>query len=121
MIVCSSLVDEILMLAGFDDDTVVDNSDDVSIDDGGESVSDQYCGSAFSSFVQSVLDDLKELDKLMVFRLNLTFSLSVSSALVASSRSRIFGFRIRALAMAIRCFWPPLSCDPFLPHRVSSR
>ncbi|OAY65214.1 hypothetical protein ACMD2_15287 [Ananas comosus] len=37
---------------------------------------------------------------------------SASSALVASSRSRIFGFLRTALAMAIRCFWPPESCTP---------
>lgn len=33
-----------------------------------------------------------------------TFSLSVSSAEVASSRSRILGSRMIALAMAMRCF-----------------
>lgn len=35
-----------------------------------------------------------------------TFSLSVSSAEVASSRSRILGSRMIALAMAMRCFCP---------------
>lgn len=33
-----------------------------------------------------------------------TFSLSVSRAEVASSRSRILGSRMMALAMAMRCF-----------------
>ena len=33
---------------------------------------------------------------------------SVSRALVASSNSRIFGLRINALAIATRCFCPPV-------------
>jgi hypothetical protein len=36
-----------------------------------------------------------------------SFSLFGSRALVASSRISIFGFLIRALAIAIRCFYPP--------------
>ena len=35
------------------------------------------------------------------------FSVSVSSALVASSIKIIYGFLIRHLAKAILCFWPP--------------
>ena len=46
-------------------------------------------------------------------------SLSVSSADVASSSSRIFGFRTRARAIAMRCFCPPLSCAPRSPTNVS--
>lgn len=46
-------------------------------------------------------------------------SASESSAEVASSRSNIFGFRIKALAIAIRCFWPPDKADPFVPTTVS--
>ncbi len=42
-------------------------------------------------------------------------SLSVSRELVASSSTRICGFWIRALAMAIRCFWPPETWPPFSP------
>ena len=48
-----------------------------------------------------------------------TFSLSVSSADVASSRSRIRGFRMRALAIAILCFWPPEIRVPLSPTSVS--
>ena len=48
-----------------------------------------------------------------------TFSLSVSRAEVASSRRSILGSRIKALAMAIRCFWPPDSCVPLSPTVVS--
>ena len=43
-------------------------------------------------------------------------SLSASRAEVASSNSRISGLRTRALAMAMRCRWPPLSCTPLSPH-----
>mmetsp|Transcript_14206 Transcript_14206/g.44155 ORF Transcript_14206/g.44155 Transcript_14206/m.44155 type:complete len:134 (-) Transcript_14206:1731-2132(-) len=45
-------------------------------------------------------------------------SLSTSSALVASSRSRTFGRFTTARAMARRCFWPPLSCTPRSPTSV---
>ena len=50
---------------------------------------------------------------------SLTFSLSVSKAEVASSRSRICGLRTRALAMAILCFCPPEIKVPLSPTRVS--
>jgi len=46
------------------------------------------------------------------------FSLSVSSALVASSRRRILGLRISARAIASRCFWPPLRSTPLEPTEV---
>mmetsp|Transcript_30239 Transcript_30239/g.50901 ORF Transcript_30239/g.50901 Transcript_30239/m.50901 type:complete len:148 (-) Transcript_30239:64-507(-) len=48
-----------------------------------------------------------------------TASLSASSADVASSSSSTCGFLTNALAMATRCFCPPLSCVPFSPHVVS--
>lgn len=47
-----------------------------------------------------------------------TFSLSVSKAEVASSRSSTFGLRRMALAMATRCFWPPDSWVPLSPAWV---
>mmetsp|Transcript_84427 Transcript_84427/g.123505 ORF Transcript_84427/g.123505 Transcript_84427/m.123505 type:complete len:175 (-) Transcript_84427:654-1178(-) len=46
-------------------------------------------------------------------------SLSVSSALVASSSSNTDGFLIMARAIAMRCFCPPDSCPPFSPTSVS--
>mmetsp|Transcript_23604 Transcript_23604/g.38192 ORF Transcript_23604/g.38192 Transcript_23604/m.38192 type:complete len:104 (+) Transcript_23604:796-1107(+) len=48
-----------------------------------------------------------------------TRSLSLSRALVASSSSRILGALIRARAMAMRCFCPPLSWTPASPTSVS--
>ena len=57
--VSASSVDEVLVLARFDDDTVVDDGDDVSVDYGRETMRDQNAGSAFSRFVESILDDLK--------------------------------------------------------------
>mmetsp|Transcript_28349 Transcript_28349/g.57572 ORF Transcript_28349/g.57572 Transcript_28349/m.57572 type:complete len:89 (-) Transcript_28349:606-872(-) len=48
-----------------------------------------------------------------------TRSLSLSSALVASSSSSTDGFLIMARAIATRCFWPPDSCPPFSPTSVS--
>mmetsp|Transcript_23110 Transcript_23110/g.56987 ORF Transcript_23110/g.56987 Transcript_23110/m.56987 type:complete len:80 (-) Transcript_23110:1734-1973(-) len=47
-----------------------------------------------------------------------SFSLSLSSALVASSNSRILGLDMIARAIAIRCFCPPLSCVPLSPQSV---
>mmetsp|Transcript_1607 Transcript_1607/g.2919 ORF Transcript_1607/g.2919 Transcript_1607/m.2919 type:complete len:100 (+) Transcript_1607:1517-1816(+) len=47
-----------------------------------------------------------------------TISLWRSSALVASSSSRILGFLMIARAMATRCFWPPLSWPPASPTCV---
>mmetsp|Transcript_13297 Transcript_13297/g.45484 ORF Transcript_13297/g.45484 Transcript_13297/m.45484 type:complete len:128 (+) Transcript_13297:1194-1577(+) len=46
-------------------------------------------------------------------------SLSASSADVASSRSRSFGSRTSARAMATRCFSPPESLSPRSPTTVS--
>mmetsp|Transcript_3898 Transcript_3898/g.5895 ORF Transcript_3898/g.5895 Transcript_3898/m.5895 type:complete len:101 (-) Transcript_3898:516-818(-) len=48
-----------------------------------------------------------------------TYSLSLSSAEVASSRRRIFGFFKRVRAIAIRCFCPPDNCAPLSPTCVS--
>mmetsp|Transcript_24158 Transcript_24158/g.71883 ORF Transcript_24158/g.71883 Transcript_24158/m.71883 type:complete len:152 (+) Transcript_24158:3035-3490(+) len=47
-----------------------------------------------------------------------TLSLALSSADVASSSSRMDGFLMIALAMAIRCFWPPESLPPPSPTCV---
>lgn len=47
-------------------------------------------------------------------------SLWVSRADVASSNRRILGFFTSARAIAIRCFWPPLSWAPLSPTIVFS-
>mmetsp|Transcript_29511 Transcript_29511/g.71116 ORF Transcript_29511/g.71116 Transcript_29511/m.71116 type:complete len:89 (+) Transcript_29511:1724-1990(+) len=49
-----------------------------------------------------------------------SFSLSLSSADVASSRRRTLGSEMMALAMAMRCFCPPDSCAPLSPTMVSN-
>mmetsp|Transcript_22397 Transcript_22397/g.53012 ORF Transcript_22397/g.53012 Transcript_22397/m.53012 type:complete len:80 (-) Transcript_22397:580-819(-) len=46
-------------------------------------------------------------------------SVTVSRALVASSRMTIRGFLSKVRAMATRCFSPPLSLNPRSPTRVS--
>ena len=67
----------------------------------------------------STLDDFHSpppsLHQWQIFYLHLD---SKSNAEVASSRSRIFGFRIRARASAILCFWPPERRTPFVPRCV---
>ena len=50
--------------------------------------------------------------------LKFTFSLSVSSAEVASSRSKTLGFLSRARAIATLCFCPPDNWVPFSPTEV---
>jgi hypothetical protein len=45
-------------------------------------------------------------------------SLSESRELVASSRRRIWGLRMRARAMETRCFWPPERETPREPMLV---
>ena len=45
-------------------------------------------------------------------------SLSVSNAEVASSSSSILGSLTKALAIAIRCFCPPLNAAPLSPTSV---
>lgn len=47
------------------------------------------------------------------------FSLSLSSAEVASSKIRIGGFLRNTRAMESRCFWPPESFTPRWPISVS--
>ncbi|KAL5722706.1 hypothetical protein ACHQM5_006192 [Ranunculus cassubicifolius] len=47
-----------------------------------------------------------------------THSDSASRALVASSSNSIVGSLSTALAIAIRCFWPPDSCTPRSPTGV---
>ncbi|VFQ73563.1 unnamed protein product [Cuscuta campestris] len=46
---------------------------------------------------------------------------SVSSALVASSRRKIFGALIMALAIATLCFCPPDICTPLSPTCQAER
>mmetsp|Transcript_23291 Transcript_23291/g.76526 ORF Transcript_23291/g.76526 Transcript_23291/m.76526 type:complete len:104 (-) Transcript_23291:1389-1700(-) len=48
-----------------------------------------------------------------------SFSLALSSADVASSKSRSFGFLRKARAMEMRCFWPPEMRTPRSPTCVS--
>ena len=43
-----------------------------------------------------------------------------SNADVASSRMRIFGSLMSALAIAILCFWPPDNIDPLSPQLLSN-
>lgn len=46
------------------------------------------------------------------------YAFSESKSLVALSNIRILGCLINALAMAMRCFWPPDTCPPFSPASV---
>lgn len=61
------------MLARFYDDTIVDDSNNVRVDDGRESVSDKDRGSALSSIVKGFLDDLKRFNNYFFINRNLPF------------------------------------------------
>lgn len=80
--------------------------------------------SSFTSFIKSSLYNLKIFIIYSKFQfspltsLN-TFSLSESNAEVASSSNKTSGFLISALAIAIRCFCPPLNWVPLSPTGVS--
>lgn len=56
---------------------------------------------------------------LLLITVRFTFSLSVSKADVASSSNKILGSRMMALAIAMRCFCPRDSWDPWAPTLVS--
>lgn len=82
--------------------------------------------SSNSCFFQSFLNRLENIFKKYSLFWNhlgiimiLTRSLSVSSAEVASSNTKILGFLSKARAMAILCFWPPDSSIPRSPTVVS--
>ena len=62
---------------------------------------------------------MKLMQVFIGFFCNVTFSLSVSKADVASSKRRIFGLRTSARAMAILCFCPPEINVPLSPTLVS--
>ncbi len=66
------------------------------------SVPGEYQAAALNRHMSSVDSANKDIAVQSLIRR--TFSLSVSRAEVASSRSRIFGSRMIALAMAMRCF-----------------
>lgn len=127
------------MCAFFNDGAARHDCDDVSRLDGGQPVSNDDAGSSFSGLIQSRLDRLQahrgnilsEFCSSMLIHAQMcittsyrkethvTFSLSVSRAEVASSSNRILGFRTIARAIAMRCFSPLESCEPWAPTCVS--
>ena len=64
-------------------------------------------------------DDGAVLGKVVDGLLHLGFGLRVSSAAVASSRTRMGALRTKARAMAMRWCWPPLRRWPRSPSGVS--
>lgn len=128
-VVEATVLQELFVCAAFADYSILEYVDHIGVDDGGQSVGYADCGASLSSSVQCFLNDLQKWNKreiemnfwatMGVFLSDLTFSLSASNADVASSNRRIFGFLIRARAMAMRCFCPPDSWVPFSPIRVS--
>lgn len=109
--------------------SVLKPNNDICVSDGGKTVCDGNCGPARAHLqVQAWLRSAEATLKGHANRQELTLSnascttasLSLSKADVAMSSSRILGFRIRARAIAILCFWPPLSWPPPSPTMVSN-
>ena len=107
LVVVTLLLEQFLMAAMLHNLAIVNDVDLVNILDGGQPVGNGDSGAANLGSIQGILHYLKQ-DKLssVLSRpfYDFTFSLSVSRAEVASSRSRILGFLTRALAMATLCF-----------------
>lgn len=100
----------------------------VCVPDGGEAVGDGDGGPARAHLhslpvveVGGLFFSISAHTSLTLSRASCTTaSLSLSNADVAISSSRIRGFRIRARAIAILCFCPPLIWPPPSPTRVSN-
>lgn len=140
-IIGPSLGHKWIMCAFFYHNSMRHHSYDVSGLNRREPVSDDDAGSTFSCLIQGWLNCLMKTtevkkntgyQRMFLYEENvslqpflngvkkwITFSLSVSKAEVASSSSRILGFLTIARAMAIRCFCPLDSCDPWAPTWVS--
>lgn len=126
---------EIVVCALLDNISSRHHSYDIRVLDSRQTVSNDDTSSAFSCFIQSLLYSLAHrrtnIDWMSSHTTNkqwkssktcafwLTFSLSVSSAEVASSSRSILGSRMIALAIAMRCFWPRESWEPWEPTLVS--
>mmetsp|Transcript_47908 Transcript_47908/g.124381 ORF Transcript_47908/g.124381 Transcript_47908/m.124381 type:complete len:97 (+) Transcript_47908:3359-3649(+) len=88
------------------------------------------CSTTMPFFMTKMISAFRTVDSLwaitIVVRPFITFSSAScttasdleSSALVASSKSIMRGSRMMALAMAIRCFWPPDNWAPLSPTKV---
>lgn len=113
LVVVTLLIEELLMTAMLHNLAIVNNVDLVHIFYGGQPVGNSDCSAPNLGSIQGILYNLKQKSSGQCFNLTFecvhTFSLSVSRAEVASSRSRILGFLTRALAMATLCFCPPES------------
>lgn len=74
------------------------------------------------------VDNLCAINIMVLYLIFMSFSIASytmlslyeSSAEVASSKTRILGSLISALAMAILCFYPPDNLTPFSPKTVYS-
>ena len=106
-VVGTATFNQLVMRADLCDDSIVHNGDLVRIDHSGQSMGYEDTRSTLTCSVECILDNLTNIQLSYKQHSLVTFSLSASSALVASSSSRIFGFLINARAIAIRCFCPP--------------
>ena len=100
------VLQQLVVGAGFHNALGAKHQDAVVVLDGGQAVGNGQGGAAMGQLFQ-----------LCPTRI----SLSLSSALVASSRIRMGGFFRNTRAMAMRCFWPPESLTPRSRHRCRSR
>ena len=107
------------MRAVFCDATMFDCDDEIGVLYCSQSMSDNDCRSSSSRLNMYIIYLI--IDYFFVTLSNASWticSLWESRADVASSNRRIFGSRITALAIAMRCFSPPDNWVPLSPTRV---
>ena len=116
-----------LMRSGLHDLALVEDVDDIGVLDGTESMGDANGGSSRAGVVESGLDDLfgltvecggsfvEETIKMLGFPFTQFIKVMGEKG---DGTYRILGFRIKALAIAILCFWPPDNRTPLDPQTV---
>ena len=108
--------------AGLDDLAVLHYNNEIAALDGGEAMRDDDRRSAVARLLERFLHKLnRRVNTQVEFSILPTFSDSLSSAAVASSKSKMRGLQQIARAIATRCRSPPESARPRAPTLVSYR
>lgn len=120
---------QFLMAAALNNLALVKHIDDVCVLDGAQSVGDANGGSAGAGVVEGGLDDLFGFaveggggfveETIKTNHMLVYDPIRQNGEEVVMGTYRILGFRINALAIAIRCFCPPLNSTPREPHIVA--
>ena len=114
------------MRSGLNDSALVKDVNDVGVLDGTESVGDANGCPSCAGVVEGGLDDLfgftvecgSSFVEETIIMLAFLFVQTPKKFLREDETYRILGFRIKALAIAILCFWPPDNRTPLEPQTV---